>query len=81
MTTEELIKWANLDGMPELREQLDRLIWISKNEARTEVWRELGEQARMAVDFGLLSSHPGGLKKRRLKEFDFTNIKPYDPEK
>jgi hypothetical protein len=74
MTTEELIKWANLDGMPELREQFNRLIWISKNEARIEIWREFGEQARMAVDFGLLSSYPGGLKKRKLKEFDFSDI-------
>jgi hypothetical protein len=68
MTNDELIKWAELKDKPELREQFDRLIWISKLDARKEVWKQLGEQPRMAMDFGLLSSHPGGLKNRKLKE-------------
>ena len=68
MTYDELIKWADLEDRAELREQLERLIWISKLDARKEVWRELGEQPQMAMDFGLLASYPGGFKKRKLKE-------------
>ena len=67
MTNDELLKWAGFDESAKDDERLKRLIWISKNEARTEVWKNLGEHARMAVDMGLLSSHPGGFKSRGLK--------------
>lgn len=73
-TNEDLIRWAQLDGKPELREQFDRLIWISKNRARMEVWRGLQSQAKQESDVCLIESYPGGFRKRKLKEFDFSGI-------
>jgi len=74
MTNEEMIAWAKFPGTPDAdfnvvgyHEAMKRLIWIAQNEARLEVWRNLGEHARMAVDMGLLSSYPGGFESRGLK--------------
>ena len=65
MTNDELINWAHLEGSPELRAELDALIWISKQEACAEVWKQIALQARMEADTRLLTSYPGGLLKRR----------------
>ena len=65
MTNDELIHWAHLENQPELRAELDALIWIAKQEARAEVWKQIGAQANMEADARLLASYPGGLLKRR----------------
>lgn len=65
MTNDELIYWAHLEDKPELRAELDALIWITQNQARLEVWKKLEGTTRMAIDMGLLESYPGGLLKRR----------------
>jgi hypothetical protein len=67
MTNDELIRWAALDAYDVPRENLDGLIWIAKNKARTEVWHTLELTARQGVDMSLLSSYPGGLIKRKKK--------------
>lgn len=73
MTNDELIKWAKLEEASDFvwharKENLNALIWIAKQEARAEVWKQIGAQAKMEADARLLASYPGGLKKRKLKE-------------
>ena len=65
MTNDELIHWAHLEDKPELRAELDALIWITQNQARMEVWRQLESTARMRSEMETCSSYPGGLLKRR----------------
>jgi hypothetical protein len=70
MTNEELIKWAKLEQASNWiwhasKENLDALIWIAKQEARAEVWKQIAAQANMEADARLLTSYPGGLLKRK----------------
>ena len=69
MTNEEMIKWAKLQDASDFlwharKDNLDALIWIAKQEARAEVWKQIGAQAKMEADARLLTSYPGGLLKR-----------------
>jgi len=62
MTNDEMIRWAKvkLDDAA----GLDALIWIARQEESARVWKQIRDMAQMKMDAALLSSYPGGLKKR-----------------
>ena len=70
MTNDELIKWAQLEGKPEIRAELDALIWIAQKKARMEVWEMISKATKQNHDMESCESYPGGfLKRRKNKNF------------
>ena len=62
MTNDEMIRWAGVKSEDEAG--LDALIWIARQEESARVWKQIRDMAQMKIDAALLSSYPGGLKKR-----------------
>ena len=63
MTNPEMIKWAGLEEASDTiwhanKENLDRLIWVAKNQARQKEWERIAGAAKVQYDVHALSSYP-----------------------
>lgn len=54
MTNKEMIAWASKNG----KVNLDRLIWIARNQERARVWDYMKRLSEMECDVAKLESYP-----------------------